>query len=790
MADNRESIIIDVQLDASKVASQLGEATRALDSLKAQQKELNKDLKDGTITAEQYGKAIAENKAEQEQATRTIKAATAQLQAYNIKQVDLTGTLDEQRQALNTLQKAYGSLTQEQKDAEVGGQSLTERIGQLSDSVKEQEGAIGDFRRNVGNYAGGITTAFGTMAEAAQQLGPAKDVLQGMGPEGQKAAKALDLLAKVFKLTSMYGKTMVATTDAQTAATTAQTGAQVGLNAAMEANPIGIIIAAATALVSAIKSIVAAMNDATSETERFNAALEANDRLIKGLQADAEFEARMAAAVGASQLEQLEIRREAAQKATTLAENEVAKLQKIAREGNRKERIAAQEKLKDAIEASKDAWATLKKINDDISVERASQRYKQEQEDAKQEEQLAKERQARRKKQLEDDAKAEAEAQKNAAEIAKMAEDFAVSIIQDETAKTIALRRLQGEREIAELQKRLDTEKNMTAESRDQLAQLITDKQDALNAELDKMATEAADKKKADELQAEQQKAEEILEYKLQLAEEGSAAELELQKQQLDLQLQQALEATTLEEEEKQLIRDAFAAKRAELDKQYWDNLKKQATDAKAAYKQSLTDTAKNASNTFGAMQSLLEAYGKDNEKAAAASKAFGIAKIITDQAISIADTAKAITAAVAGATEAAASTGPAAPFTLAAYIAAMVGAVLGAVGSVAASIAQAKQLIGSAPAGKFAEGGFIPGNSYTGDRMVARVNSGEAVLTPQQQQNFMNLANTPSIGFDMNAFADVLVAAVAAQPAPVMDYSEFTNFQQRVSTYNEIARI
>ena len=64
------------------------------------------------------------------------------------------------------------------------------------------------------------------------------------------------------------------------------------------------------------------------------------------------------------------------------------------------------------------------------------------------------------------------------------------------------------------------------------------------------------------------------------------------------------------------------------------------------------------------------------------------------------------------------------------------------------------------------------------------------AADTPQQQQNFMNLANTPSIGFDMNAFADVLVAAVAAQPAPVMDYSEFTSFQQKVSTYNEIARI
>lgn len=41
-----------------------------------------------------------------------------------------------------------------------------------------------------------------------------------------------------------------------------------------------------------------------------------------------------------------------------------------------------------------------------------------------------------------------------------------------------------------------------------------------------------------------------------------------------------------------------------------------------------------------------------------------------------------------------------------------------------------------------FAKGGFVPGTSYTGDRVAARVNSGEAVLTAAQQRNFMALAN------------------------------------------------
>ncbi len=56
----------------------------------------------------------------------------------------------------------------------------------------------------------------------------------------------------------------------------------------------------------------------------------------------------------------------------------------------------------------------------------------------------------------------------------------------------------------------------------------------------------------------------------------------------------------------------------------------------------------------------------------------------------------------------------------------------------VAATIAQIKSL----SAGSYATGGFIPGTSYSGDRLWARVNSGEAILNTQQQKRFMDIAN------------------------------------------------
>ena len=46
------------------------------------------------------------------------------------------------------------------------------------------------------------------------------------------------------------------------------------------------------------------------------------------------------------------------------------------------------------------------------------------------------------------------------------------------------------------------------------------------------------------------------------------------------------------------------------------------------------------------------------------------------------------------------------------------------------------------ATVGKFAEGGVVPGSSYTGDKVLARLNSGERVLTAKQNENFEKIAN------------------------------------------------
>lgn len=106
------------------------------------------------------------------------------------------------------------------------------------------------------------------------------------------------------------------------------------------------------------------------------------------------------------------------------------------------------------------------------------------------------------------------------------------------------------------------------------------------------------------------------------------------------------------------------------------------------------------------------------------------IAGLIAQQAVattSIATNAAVSTGnAVTAATSTAAATGPAAAFVLPALVGAAIGFIAAAFSGI-----------------KFAHGGIVPGGSFTGDKIPAMLNSGEAVMNQQQQANtLMAIAN------------------------------------------------
>lgn len=844
MAEGRESTILDVKLDAGKVAQDLQDLITRIAALKAQQKELNEQIKAGNDIDGKYAEQLIRVKDQLAWTEKQAKGLSATTKLLNADTLTYSDSLNGERQKLADMQKAYDQLDKAQRESE-GGKAFLEAIKAQSDAVKGLEEETGRAQRNVGNYPKAWTNAVPGLNKASGVLSKMGVTMEDLQTKGAKAFSGLGQSVKAFGkafitppiviITAVVGAIMLIFNKLKEAFAK-NDDAMTSLNKAFAVfKPIGEAVAkvfdavavalgkvaeAAAGVVSWIagklspayaqaaddaQKLVVAQDNLEEAERQYTVNSARRNKEVAKLRSDAmdkekyTTEERRKMMQDAIELERKNLEEEKKIKAEQLRIlEETARRERDTSDETKNKIAAARAAMYQAEEAYFTGVRSLQKQlvsfdkEEEAAQKAAAEEAKRRAEERKRQ---AQERANQRKAEAKAYAQAIAQGVKASQDILKEAEDFTLSLIEDETARTIAQRKIQGEREIAQLKERLATEKHLTTEAKNALAELIKGKQDALDKELEQMATDAANKLTEEQIKKEEERARRILEYKKGLAESGSEEELELQKQLLDLQMAQELENVELTEEEKYLIRETFTRKAEELDKQYHDNLIKTAQDAKAAYKESLKATAASASQTFGAMSDLLAAYGEENEDAAKASKAFGIMQIITDQAISIADTAKAITAAVAGATEAAAATGPAAPFVLAGYIAAMVGAVLGAIGSIASTIAQAKQLMASADtagkdAGKYAGGGTVPGTSYTGDKLIAHVNSGEGIYTGTQANNLLQeIANNPVRG-GYEQMAGALADAVAALPAPVMVLKELQDFEQEVSTFNEIASV
>jgi len=90
----------------------------------------------------------------------------------------------------------------------------------------------------------------------------------------------------------------------------------------------------------------------------------------------------------------------------------------------------------------------------------------------------------------------------------------------------------------------------------------------------------------------------------------------------------------------------------------------------------------------------------------------------------------------------------------------------------------------------KFAGGGIVGGSSLTGDNVRVGVNSGEMILNSTQQKSLFNAIATNNIPQGGGIDYDLLAKAVSRQPAPVLTYKEFADYQQKITTFDEIIKL
>lgn len=200
MAESKETVIFEI--DVSSYEKSLADLTKSIGELKTQQKQLQEQTKQGVAgAAEAYEKVTAQLKIQQQQ-YRTNQNVLVGYTAAQAKAVDTSNFLNNSIQQNRDLLK---QLTAQYINTRNPSEQLTKKVKDLSDALKQQEGAIGDTRRNVGNYAAGFKEAIGSVISGVPAL-------------------------KGFQT------------------------AQLGVNAAMNANPVGAVVMLFTGLVEILKN--------------------------------------------------------------------------------------------------------------------------------------------------------------------------------------------------------------------------------------------------------------------------------------------------------------------------------------------------------------------------------------------------------------------------------------------------------------------------------------------------------------------------------------------------------
>lgn len=751
---DRISTILAVELDAEKLAQDLGKTTEQIRLLKEEQKLLNKALADGTISEEDYGKAMSENNSELQKATREAKAYTAQLKMLSKETGQYGTSLSEQQRKLNDMQKAYDGLDETVRNSKAGKKFLKE-IQQQDEAVKKLEKSTGRAGRSVGSYEealknagvgiGGLTAKMkvffanpwailiaaivGSFKKLVDAFKGSEDRMKELRNAFAPLRAVTDIIQKAFdKLAASLG--------------TLATGALKKVTDGVQW-----LFKAFDKLASKVGldwNLSKSFEDAAENSKK---ATEAEQKYIEHRRRFVEQEAKY--------------------------ENEIAKLRDKAAQ---KDKYTADERIKfleEAIEIEKKVAAEKKKLAQEnlAYLEAEGERSAN---SAEENDRLAEARAAVTRADTE---YYETTRRLNAQIVAFRKEEIALTKQQqaeDEKARK--------EAERAEKEKQRLSKASLDYRRTVQLAALGEDKEytkEALDINMkyyeDLLAVYAQDSAEYfNTLKAKEEYTQQYEEKRKEFAEKAEEF------------IAQFRDETALEEKYNQEVRalEEYHAQGVISEEQYQktrDDIDKKYTESRVSR---MNKATRQLAGMFEQMADAVGIYAEENEDAAKAQKAFALSGILLNQAQSISEGALAVAKGIESAASIPFPANIPAIITIVAQIGAMIAGVMTTIG-------QAKQIFAQAnDAGKFATGGVVGGTSYTGDKLVAHVNSGEGIYTGKQANTLLQeIANNPLRG-GMDAMTEALVTALEAMPAPVMVYQELRNFEQNVSTYDELSKI
>lgn len=155
MPQTDQQKIIEIKIRMDDAMRGIADYVKQITELKAEQKKLNQQLKDNTITEAEYASKMAQNREKIKSYNASIRALSKEYQSNIKEQRENEGSLVSLRAQLSRLTASYDQLGREMRKGEMG-ENLRKQIMEVSQELKEAEAETNRFYRNVGNYESGF----------------------------------------------------------------------------------------------------------------------------------------------------------------------------------------------------------------------------------------------------------------------------------------------------------------------------------------------------------------------------------------------------------------------------------------------------------------------------------------------------------------------------------------------------------------------------------------------------------------------------------------------------------
>lgn len=826
MEDNQQ-VIIEIETNYSEAVKLMAQYRAEADKFRQANADLKKELKEGKISQEEYNIQTAANTAQMKNASEA--ASTWERTVRNSLKVDQekVGSLKQHMAQLSILTNQYKSLSEEERNS-AEGVALKDKINEITDALKGSEEEIQLYQRNVGNYKQSIIDAvagtgkFGEMiAKLAGSMGLTTSATAGAtGALGAMNTQMLGLsmnpvvaiLGVLATVIALIARTIKSSEDA-----TNRWNVVLAPFKRMMDGLLSVLQSAVGQILSFVEAGGRMLNWAMKMGERLpivgDALKEVNAQNREAIaiakeKADIDKQARTNEVDNAKDaLRVAELRKQAKDKENNTAKERLAAVKEanaIEEQASKRNVELAERRLE--VLKTESSWAeNNKETNDELAkleadVYRAKQEYFSktmellEQENTARNE-IAAEEKARHDAaiaQAKERAAAIAEAKKTELDELRKAEDMALELLTEGLAKQTEQINVKYDRQISDLKKRLDTEKNLTVDARKAINDQIILSDQLRAQELAVISQESIEKQIADEealvkkrledtKKTAEEKAEQLrLEWENRLlrTRDGSMQEYDLKVQQAQAEYDAILniDATT----KAALYASDEAYTNALLtNKKKLDDATKASNDAE----QKAVEVKLQAAQAIGhGFQQVLEAFGEENSKLAS------LAKMIALFNIGLA-TAEAIAKGVAAAQSV--------PFP------GNIAAIATTIGAVLTNIAQATKIVKSLKDPKAGSSGGSGGIANTtsvgssssnsvmssagrsvnsrGESSVPFEGAVSTIYSMQTRQQAENRSNGLDDGF-IDKLADKLAKANEKIPAPIVDVREVTDKQRRVS--------